>query len=312
MERVPGRWRKLLAWTAIGGMTALLSLYACICIYSAHVLTSPSLRSSRVDPKTLEDASAWSTRTDDGLTLRGWYCPTADHRDLIVCVHGMWDNWGIIAPVARDLHRLGHDVLLFDLRGHGSSDPARLTMGRAERADLRAALAWARQQGFTPDRIGWLGQSMGAATILYEGLENPDIRAAVFDSPYGDLPSLLDDQLTRHSGLPSAFNPGILLAAEQVYGVRTSDLVPLEMAVGWGKRPLLVLHGEVDTIVPVSQARELAKAAGSSATFESWPGSQHIQLHRDDAGRYVGLVDRFFRETLSPLAASGAEAPPAR
>ena len=33
-----------------------------------------------------------------------------------------------------DLHRRGFDVLLFDLRGHGQSDPSRLYLGRRERA----------------------------------------------------------------------------------------------------------------------------------------------------------------------------------
>ncbi len=53
----------------------------------------------------------------------------------------------------------------------------------------------------------------------------------MIDSPYGDLPKLLDTQLSKHSGLPHWFNPGILLAARWIYGVRTDDLVPIRFAL---------------------------------------------------------------------------------
>ena len=69
--------------------------------------------------------------------------------------------------------------------------------------DVRAVLAWAKRQGYTPDRIGWIGYSMGASILVMEGASNPSIHAAVLDSPYGNLPLLLNEQLSAHSGLPS-------------------------------------------------------------------------------------------------------------
>ena len=104
---------------------------------------------------------------------------------------------------------------------------------------------------------------MGGSTVLMEAARNPEIQVAVVDSPYGDLPKLLENQLSKHSGLPSWFNPGILLAARWVFGVRTDDLVPIRLARAWGERPVLLIHGESDTIVPVGQAHELARTLGS-------------------------------------------------
>ena len=143
-----------------------------------------------IDPgRVSADAEAWSTRTSDGITLRGWFLPTRDRRQLIVLVHGMWSSWLEMAALGRDLHNRGFDVLLFDLRGHGQSDPSRLYLGRRERADIRAVMSWAQNEGFTDDRIGWLGYSMGGSTLLMEAARNPQIHVAVIDSPYGDLPS---------------------------------------------------------------------------------------------------------------------------
>ena len=268
----------------------------------ARTCSSLHLRTrARINPLKLSaDARAWTAKTSDGITLRGWFLPTEKPRHLIVLVHGMWSSWLEMASLGRDLHRGGFDVLLFDLRGHGQSDPSRLYLGSRERADIRAVMSWALDEGFTTDRIGWLGYSMGGSTILMEAARNPAIQVAVIDSPYGDLPAVLQTQLSKHSGLPGWFNPGILLAARFVYGVRTDNLVPIRFARAWGGRPLLLIHGESDTLVPVSQAHELAGAVGASCLTMTLPGVDHVQAYESDPEAYIRVVGSFFHDHLSP------------
>ncbi|MBV8488583.1 MAG: alpha/beta fold hydrolase [Planctomycetaceae bacterium] len=275
--------------------------YVGVSLFTAERLTRPTNYPLFFDPRRLSnDATAWSVKTADGVTLRGWYLPTAERRHLIVLVHGMWGSWLEMAALGKDLHSGGYDVLLFDLRGHGQSDSRRLTMGRYERADIRAVMSWAQEQGFTHDRIGWLGCSMGASTLLMEAAQNPDIQVAVVDSPYGNLPQLLETQLSKHSHLPSWFNPGILAAARWVYGVRTDDLVPIQSARAWGQRPLLLIHGESDSVVPVSQAYQLARTVGASCLTLTLPGVEHVQAYKTNPQTYVKMIQRFFQDHLSP------------
>jgi uncharacterized protein len=295
------RMRRIAGWIIGPAVLLLGSVYTGISVYTADRLTQPTNRPLAVDPRRLsDDARAWSCRTADGLTLRGWYLPTESRRHLVVLVHGMWSSWLEMAGLGRDLHEGGFDVLLFDLRGHGQSDPSRLYLGRRERNDIRAVMAWAETEGFAHDRIGWLGYSMGGSTLLMEGARNPDIQVAVFDSPYGDLPTLLNTQLSKHSGLPRWFNPGILLAARWIYGVRTDDLVPTRFARSWGERPVLLIHGESDTTVPVGQARELARRLGASCLTLTLPGVEHVQAYQSDPDGYVRTVGSFFNSHLSP------------
>ncbi|MHC5539186.1 alpha/beta hydrolase, partial [Singulisphaera rosea] len=285
------------------GSTLLLcgTAYLAISLFAADILTRPNNRILGVDPRKISsDVTSWSTRTSDGLTLRGWYFPTEERRHLIVLIHGMGESRLEMATLGRDLHACNYDILMFDLRGHGQSDPSRLFMGRRERGDLRAVLSWARDEGFSQDRIGWLGYSMGASTLLMEAAQNPNIRVAVVDSPYGSLPELLYAQLSRHSHLPRWFNPGILTAARFAFGVRTDDLVPIRSARRWGHRPLLLIHGEADSIVPVSQAYQLAQAAGSTCRSVTLPGVEHVHAYREDPERYVAAVDSFFNQHLTP------------
>jgi uncharacterized protein len=180
--------KRLAVW-AIGASLILPGLvYGGVSRFTADRLTRPTNHPLRIDPHRLSmDAQAWSVETLDGITLRGWHLATENPRHLIVLVHGMWSSWLEMASLGRDLHERGFDVLLFDMRGHGQSDSSRLYLGRRERADLRAVMSWAQEAGFTNDRVGWLGYSMGGSTILMEAARNPLIQVAVLDSPDGNL-----------------------------------------------------------------------------------------------------------------------------
>jgi dipeptidyl aminopeptidase/acylaminoacyl peptidase len=296
-----GRMRRVVAAIVSLAMLLFGMLYVGVSVVTAERLTRATNRPLSIDPRRLsEDARPWSTRTADGLTLRGWYLSAGHQRHLVVLVHGMWSSWLEMAGLGKDLHEQGFDVLLFDLRGHGESDPSRLYLGRRERTDIRAVMDWAKSEGFSNDRIGWLGYSMGGSTVLMEAARNPEIQVAVVDSPYGDLPELLKKQLSLHSGLPRWFNPGILLAARWVFGVRTDDLIPIRFARSWGERPVLLIHGESDTIVPVGQARELAHTLGASCLMLTLPGVEHVQAYQSDREAYIQTVSSFFTNHLSP------------
>ncbi len=106
--------------------------YPAISLVTAEQLTRPTNHPLTLDPRAVSlDATPWSTRTSDGVTLRGWYYPTEKRRHLVVLVHGLWSAWPEMAALGRDLHAHDYDVLLFDLRGHGQSDPSRVFMGAA-------------------------------------------------------------------------------------------------------------------------------------------------------------------------------------
>lgn len=299
------RRARAMAW--LGSLIPILmgAAYCGISVLSADMLTRshqrPAPHVRLVNPRLVSpEAQAWSARTEDGLTLRGWYHASASPRHLVVVVHGLRESTMVRPELARDLHERGYDVLCFDFRGHGQSDPSRVSMGRRERADLRAVLAWAKRHGFPADRIGWIGFSMGASTILMEGAENAEFRAAVIDSPFGNLPEILDEQLSLHSNLPACFNPGILTAANVAFGIRTDDLIPIRSARAWKGRPLLLIHGEEDDIVPVHQAYQVAHAAGDSCRAVYLAGVGHVKAYEADPEHYVAAVDAFFREHLQP------------
>ena len=192
-----------------------------------------------------------------------------------------------MAAIGRDLHRRGYEILLFDLRGHGMSDPARLSMGRREREDLRAVLAWAGSEGYParPDRL---------ARPLARGLDPADGGGAEprhpgrrRRQPVRRPARAAHAQLPLHSHLPSWFNPGILFRRPP--GLRRPDRRPRADPLGpaWGRRPLLLIHGEADSIVPVRQARRWSPAVGPGCEAVLLPGVEHVRAFRADPAAYV-------------------------
>lgn len=142
----------------------------------------------------------------DGLRLSGWFIPAAAEgagpRPAIVLVHGWpWNRLGEAAdnlmanvsgasPVdllrlAHALHQGGYHVLMFDLRNHGqSAESNAVTFGLQESNDLLGALDYtAARDDVDAERIGVVGFSMGANTLLYALPSAGSIRAGVAVQP---------------------------------------------------------------------------------------------------------------------------------
>jgi len=66
---------------------------------------------------------------------------------------------------AQFLHQAGYTVLLIDLQSHGESRGKHITFGYLETRDVSGALELLGTE-FSADRIGVIGESMGAAAFV--------------------------------------------------------------------------------------------------------------------------------------------------
>ena len=118
---------------------------------------------------------AVSFRTQDGLTLRGWYVPSRNGAAVIAFP-------GRTGPVdhARLLARNGYGVLLLDRRGEGESEGDFNAFGWDGAKDLHAAIAFLQtRRDVREGRIGGLGLSVGGELLLQVAGETPALRAVV-------------------------------------------------------------------------------------------------------------------------------------
>ena len=197
--------------------------------------------------------------TDDGQSLHGWWigARTDSLGHLLLC-HGNAGNVGDRVVHAALLTATGFDVLLFDYRGYGRSSGRPSEQGTYR--DARAALACLLDQpGVDPARVLYLGESIGGAVALDLALERPPAGLVLLSA----FTSVRD--LGR---LHYPFVPAALIA----------DAYPTLRRIHELHAPLLVLHGDRDDIVPLSQGSAVFEAAPGPKRMHVFPGLGHNDL----------------------------------
>ena len=117
----------------------------------------------------------------DGVHLSGWYRPTRNGATIIVLHGGGGDRSGAVAH-ARVLVRHGYGVLLYDARGRGRSEGTQNAFGWGWTKDIAGALRFLKDRPeVDAERIGGLGLSTGADTLIQAAGEGANVHAVVAD-----------------------------------------------------------------------------------------------------------------------------------
>jgi dipeptidyl aminopeptidase/acylaminoacyl peptidase len=296
----------------MAGITALV--FVAISTLAAYVLSTPQRHplSSEKTPGALgvvyEDVRF--PARGGGVEIAGWYLPSEHTRRAVVLVHGkdanrtrefdtyLGDNVpGQFPELAVGLNKRGFAVLMIDLRGHGESGRARFGFGRTERLDVLGAVDWLVSRGFRPGSIGVLGVSMGAATAIGAASIDPRIGAVVADSSYAELAPIVEQNWTPVTHLPGLFLPMTRWIGRGWFGCDINAARPVD-EIGVIRRPILLIHGDADPVVPAGHARVLKQAAGDWAELWECHSARHAAAYLVDPQAYLDRVTVFFDRRL--------------
>jgi fermentation-respiration switch protein FrsA (DUF1100 family) len=244
-------------------------------------------------------AGAAEFRSGDGVTLRGWYIPAEDSTKTIVVCSGANGSLDADVPVAPWLHEAGYNVLLFNWRAHGQSEGEVVTLGFNERYDLIAAVQFAKEQG--AERVGVLGFSMGGTVAIATAAVYEDINAIVADSPFVFLLSAVAGGLIER-GAPEGLSFLLARLFVTTACLRTRlNLYDIDLA-RWiqrvAPRPLLLIFGEQDVIVPPSEVNLIFARAGEPKEVWRVPEAAHRDIHDRRPDEYRRRILEFFEKSL--------------
>jgi dipeptidyl aminopeptidase/acylaminoacyl peptidase len=230
----------------------------------------------------------------DGTRLHGWFIPGGvDPRACatIVHVHGNAGNIESHIGFTDYLPAAGFNLFIFDYRGYGESEGSAHSR-KPLIADTVAALdVLLARADVDPSRIGMYGQSLGGSIGLNVMADRPQIRAAVFESAFT---SWRDIAATVLGG----GDPGAI--SRTLSAILIDDSCRADDAIARIDRPILLLHGDGDSIVPIQHSRKLAAAATSeNVRLIELPGGDHNSL-RDTHPEVEQLVIDFFKTNLAP------------
>ena len=236
-------------------------------------------------------------RTADGVRLAAWYLPGTMPAAVVVST-GYRRHAGEVLAICVSLQRAGFHVIAYGWRGTPGSEPAAHTLGVYERHDLQAAIdAVAARVGQVP--IGLLGYSLGGAVSISVAADDARVSAVCTDSAFADPRALMGERVRGALKVPAALlmTPVIALLSQRT-GAKLSDFRPVLVVERIAPRPLLIIHGDADTTVPVHHAEELFAAAGEPKELWRLPGVGHVGAYFADRAAYVRRVNAFFHGAL--------------
>lgn len=220
----------------------------------------------------------------DGTVLHGWWLKTeGEAKGSVYFLHGNAENISTHIASVYWLPAAGYQVLLLDYRGFGQSQgtPRLPTV----LLDIEAGFTWLLEQPTTRDKpIFLFGQSLGAAMGSYLAATNADMQSSldgvILESGFTRYRTITKDIASRH-WLTWAVQWPAAWSMPRKYD-------PLDYIGTISPRPLLLIHGTQDQIIPFSQAEELLAAAQQPKSLLRYDGP-HIGAMRDPELRQVML-----------------------
>ena len=221
--------------------------------------------------------------SSDGTRLHGWFLPArGGTRGTIVFSHGKAGSVGHHLGFILWMDEAGYQVLTYDSRGYGKSGGSLDRRGMIE--DVKAAFRYvAGRRDVDATRLVSYGHSLGGAKSLAALGETPPpgLRAVVVDGGFASYRAM-------------ARRIGGRLAESLV----TDDSAPEKLIARISPVPLLVVHGKLDPVVPVSQARLLFAAAREPKTFFEVPAGGHGDSLARDHGSYRKRMLAWLEQSL--------------
>ncbi|WP_313000975.1 S9 family peptidase [Brevundimonas sp.] len=254
----------------------------------------------------------------DGLEIHGYLTlppgmETPSGLPLVVLAHG--------GPAARDaagfdywaqaLASRGYAVLQANFRGSTGYGRAFLEAGYGEwgrkmQTDLSDGVRWLAAEGIAdPDRVCIVGASYGGyAAMAGLTLDKAVYRCGVSVSGVSDLRRMVNwearQQAQRNSQTVRYWNR--FMGAARLND-RALDALSPALLAETVDRPLLLLHGKDDTVVPIEQSRVMAQAlrsAGKAVELVELPGEDHWLSRADTRQQMLRETVRFL-EANNPV-----------
>lgn len=252
--------------------------------YRGHVQTPKNLGMAYEDV---------NFQAGDGTPLHAWFLPAEGRvQGTILFLHGNAENISTHIMSVRWLPARGFNVFLLDYRGYGASGGVATLSGVQDDMDaaLRHLLA---RKDVDPDRVVVLGQSLGGAIAIYNVAHSPyrrHIRALAVESAFASYREITREKLAAF-WLTWPLQWPLSWTVSDAYN-------PSAAVAGVSPIPLLIIHGDRDSIVPMHHGQELYDLAREPKQIWIVPGGGHIQafqsqIYRD---RFVAYLTKVLSE----------------
>jgi uncharacterized protein len=216
----------------------------------------------------LPQAEEIELTTSDGERVIAWHVPPRDQRPVVLYFHG---NGGALAWRAERFARIvadGTGLLALSYRGYGGSTGSPSEAGLLRDAEAIYAYAVVR---YPAERLVPYGESLGSGVAVALAAEHK-VGKLILEAPFT---SAVDIGAAAYPFLPVR--------------LLMHDTFRSDQRIGKVTAPVLVLHGERDTVVPIRYGERLYSLISAPKKFVRFAEGHHSDL--DSHGAQAAVRD---------------------
>jgi uncharacterized protein len=214
--------------------------------------------------------------TSRGEKLKGWYFDLPRSDKIVLVSEGNGGNMVYLTQVAELLLQCNASVLLYDYEGYGESEGNPSLRRICD--DGLAAFDYMKNTLAGDKKLVLLGVSLGTG-VSCQIAAHRKVDAIILTSPFTSLLSMAKQKVGFIRAMPTFALPRQHLDNVAVL----SKPHP----------PLLILHGDADTMIPISEAEKLFEAASEPKTFVKLPKAGHNDVFRTTKAEYLAALKTF-------------------
>lgn len=191
----------------------------------------------------------------DGTKILTWWASAQPNKYTILYFHGNAGSLSGRSERIQAFNAQGFGIVMMTYRGYSGTHGT--PSERINVSDARMVYESLKEDGVPADRIVIYGESLGTGVALHIASEK-QVAGLILDAPYTSMVDLAE---LHYPLLPSRW-----LMKDRYESLKLTSKITV---------PLLVLHGEADTIVPVEMGRAIAASVKGPTLIETFAGAGH-------------------------------------
>ncbi|WP_257008185.1 alpha/beta hydrolase [Bacillus sp. FJAT-45350] len=238
--------------------------------------------------------------SEDGLLLEALFLENEKTTGkTVILAHGFRNDRESMKEFVQFYYNQGFNILLPDSRGHGKSEGDYIGFGWHDRLDYQQWIQVLIDKK-NSKHILLHGTSMGAATVLMTSGEKlpQEVKGIIADSGYTSAKDILTYQLKHLYNLPAFPMVPVTSAITNVRAGFTFGEASVLNQVEKNTRPLLIIHGEKDELVPTSMAHHIYEAASGEKELWTVPYAGHIKSYTVATEKYEQRLKDFIAKVI--------------
>ena len=236
----------------------------------------------------------------DQLILHSYLIENRSPSDIwVIIFHGYAEDATNMTYAAESFYNIGYNVLLPDLRGNGKSEGNYYGLGWHDRLDVITWIQYINER-YPDQKIILYGFASGASAIMMASGESlpENVMLMIADSGYTSIYDECAYQLEVSFNLPAFpflnFTDYITLLNADFSIKEASSVMQLQKSI----TPILFIHGDKDTVVPVEMVHQLYASTTAEKELLLIPGADHGESATNNSSLYWSTIKEFIQKYL--------------